>query len=441
MFRYIQRAVLAAVIVLLLIAACTDRGKNLPNQPELSEWAPTNLTNVIVSPFFRFQINNVSEELGMRMYLPQAAYDPPLGEGKRVPVLYLLAPQDGSEDYFFDHGLFTLAREMEARGEIQPMAIVTIASDIIFGGYFYGNSHPAGFYDSIFSQYLIGDAYTYWVSVKDRFFIDDPDKRGIGGTGMGAYGAFRAAIKNPGQFKSITVTDGPLDFDGATGSSGLMELFDDCMNEQGLTATSYRTFDTMPNWYISRMFVGGAFAFSPHDTAIPEYTIFYRDSVPFPGDTIHVGIDSIRIDSIASRTDSTTLITALTVGGKNFDFHLPFDSTAVTAGASAAYMPIWSQWMQNNLDSIHKQVADTTATPPLQGVNIWVGSSPDSRTGLTSRTFYDQTQSWVATLRAAGYDVDTYQYTGYSGFPAANDEFLYDVLREMLIYHSERFGD
>lgn len=441
MFRYIQRAVLAAVIVMLLIAACTDRGKNLPNQPELSEWAPTDLTNLIVAPYFRFQINNVSEELGTRLYLPKVAYDPPLGEGRRVPVLFLLAPQDGSEDYYFDHGLFTLAREMEARGEIQPMAIVTIASDIIFGGYFYGNSNPAGFYDSIFTNYFLGDDYAYWKAIRDFYLIDDPDKRGIGGTGMGAYGAFRTAMKNPGQFKSITVTDGPLDFDGATGTGGLMELFDDAMNEQGRTATTYRDFDTMPNWYISRMFVGGAFAFSPHDTAIPEFTIFYHDTVPFPGDTIHAGIDSIRIDSIESLTDSTTLITALTSGGKNFDFHLPFDSTAAALGAGAVYPPIWSEWMQNNLDSIHKQVADTTATPPLQGVNIWIGSSTDSRTGLTTRTFYDQTQSWITSLRALGYDVDTYQYMGYPGFPAANDEFLYDVMREMLIYHSERFGD
>ncbi|TET97388.1 MAG: hypothetical protein E3J26_00130, partial [Candidatus Zixiibacteriota bacterium] len=169
--------------------------------------------------------------LQIKMYTPEGSISPISGgQPKPVPLLVLLPPQDGRAYYFFDHGLKQLANELIAEGAIKPMAIACVENDPIFGGYFFaGRSAPAGYYDT-----LIGSSLLEYLYNSTGGALNDSLPVGIGGVGMGAYGAFRAALIHKGVFSSISATDGPLDFDGPSGSGGFVELFDDALIEQGL---------------------------------------------------------------------------------------------------------------------------------------------------------------------------------------------------------------
>ena len=72
----------------------------------------------------------------------------------------------------------------------------------------------------------------------------------------------------------------------------------------------------------------------------------------------------------------------------------------------------------------------------LDGVNQWIATSPDAHYG-----FHEMTMSWVSTLQANGYAPEVYQYDGYDDKPAVGNEYVYDLIREMLIFHSQSFGD
>ncbi|MEE9463987.1 MAG: hypothetical protein V3W14_00250, partial [Candidatus Neomarinimicrobiota bacterium] len=429
MNRYFQLVIVSLSLILLLAVGCSDRGTNAPDTPKeqlVEQWGVwpegdhvfTEDPNDPNSPVqLRFQIRNRNGIQEMGVFIPQEA----INEGKRVPLLVLLPPMFEGKSFYLDHGLLELAEEMTASGEIQPMVITALGSDQLFGGYFWGNSHPAGFYDGIIADPhpngLVG-----WLTNTIPFIIDSPAKRGIGGVGMGAYGAFRAILKHPGVYSSISVSDGPLDFDGAGGNSGMINLFDDALAEQGLAPTDFQLLDSARAWPVSSMMIGGALAFSPNDTAV-----FYTISISGAGGGTR---DTVIIDSVHQRSDSTTLDTLVVKGDMgNWDFHLPFDSTL------QPYAPIWSLWMENNLDSIHD--ADTsTLGSPLDGINMWIATTPDARFG-----FYDMTQSWISTLQDRGYTPEVYNYGGYDGKPASENEYTYDLIREMLIFHSENFGD
>lgn len=420
MVKYMKYFSLIMIIAAVIFSGCSDRGTNIPASTQVDPWGLTDKNFVfappdnVESPQLIFQIQNPFGLLQTAIYVPKSAYPPPDGVSQPVPLLILLAPQDGDEFFYFEHGLMELADEMIATGEIEPMTICCISNDHVFGGYFYGNSFPAGFYDEV-----IGSLDDY--RLLDRLYNDlqfpasmqTADKRGIGGIGQGAYGAFRACIKHPGVFSSLSVADGPLDFDGSDGNSGLINLMDDALLEQGLLSGNIKQFDTSSAWPISRMFIGGALAFSPHDTAI-DYTLTFTSygySVTFLGR-----------DTIA---DEATLVDSIIKDDNfNFDFHLPFDNTG------AKYDQIWNLWMQNNLEDMYEAAGGT----PLANLNMWVATSPEASNG-----YHDMTTSWIDYLQTAGYTPDVYTYKGYSGKPALKNEYVYDLLRKMLIFHDNNF--
>ena len=419
------------ILAALLAVSCSDRGTNVPDAPKedvIESWAINPLANHVFtqnpddptgSPQLLFQVKNRDHIQEMTMYVPRAAYPPPTGELKPVPLLILLAPQFGSKYFYFDHGLLQIAQELLAEGKIQPMIICCLSSDQVFGGYFYGNSYPAGYYDDIIAapddQGLVA-----FLNGQYSNLINSASKRGIGGIGLGAYGAYRAILKHPGMFSSISVADGPLDFDGADGSSGLMSLFDVALQEQGLTPATFPTnFDSSTAWPVSSMFIGGGLAFSPHDTLLTY-------------DLRIIGIGSQTKDTtdILSRwtlEDSASLISNIIKEDQgSWEFHVPFD------GSGNVNSDIWALWMRNNLDSL---LAGAGAGV-LNGVNQWIGTSPNARFG-----FHEMTMSWVSTLEGDGYTPEVYQYNGYEGNPAQGSEYVYDLIREMLIFHSQNFGD
>ena len=430
MNKFVQIVIVLLSLMLLLGAGCTDRGTNTPVTPKeklVESWGVWPEGDHVFTehpdyPYpqslrqLRFQIRNRNGIQDIGVYIPPEAME----EGRPVPLLVLLPPMYESKSFYLDHGLLELVEEMTANGEIQPMVIAALGTDQLFGGYFFGNSFPAGFYDEIISH-PDTTALVSWLVNSIPWIIDSPDKRGIGGVGMGAYGAFRAVLKNPDMFSSISVADGPLDFDGADGSSGLMNLFDDALAEQGLDESTFKSFDSSRAWPISSMFISGALAFSPNDTLL-DYDI--RTLAGGTADTVEIDTSYRRSDNGG---DTTTLIRGVVKQDMgDWDFYLPFD------GTGSAYGWVWDLWLENDLERIH----DDAGASPLAGINMWIGTSPDAHYG-----FHDMTESWISTLEDNGYTPEVYNYGGYDGKPATSNEYVYDMLRKMLIFHSENFGD
>ncbi len=432
----LHHKLLTAFLGLLLLASfgCSNRGLNSNDRPTIQSGSILKVEGAhVFSTELTMQIGNRFQQMKIVAYVPQGF------PGKLLPVLILLPPQDGNEYYYFNHGLQEIADELISEGAIQPMAIVCPANDRVFGGYFWGahrndarlddstysinGAVAAGNYDSLLSYGLIN-------YIDSNFIVSvypDPTirklKRGIGGIGMGAYGAFRAAIRNPGEFGSVSAIDGPLDFDGPNGNTGFVSLFDNALSEQGILGDpDWKTkFDSSGAWHLSRLFISGALAFSPHDTALTYVKRFNNNTqaltpIILPGTRLQLA-------------DSTTLITGIVKGDQNdFDFNLPFD------GTGAVYTPIWDKWKANNLENML-----TPAGNQLAGVNMWIATSPQSTFG----NYHEQTQSFYHTLTSAPYlyPVEEYTYTGYPGKPAVKDQYLYDLLKKMLIFHSESFGN
>lgn len=459
-------------VAIIIVGGCSNRGERTPTGSAAgSNWAgwpdvdwafrtsfgsafTTPGGSTATPPQLLFQLRNPDAILKVDMFIPLEAWPVPTGGGLRVPFLVLLVPENEDQYFYRNRGLHELASQMIADGDIQPMIIVTIGNDPTFGGYFYGNSFGGGGYDAI-----IADTIPYWDSDALNFngafaargllsymenqlgplILNTPDKRGIGGVGQGSYGAFRAILKHPDVYSSISVSDGPLSF-----ADGLPLLFDGVIAEQrirwdakevskSVVDPSYvilpfdgnftmNVFDTSITMPLSRMFVGGAMAFSPNHTDI-FYTLYDVDP------TRQLRPDSVVIDSATLWTDSantdtsSTLVDSLIkrIGGI-WDFHMPFDASGTRNDV------IWSRWMDNDLATL--LAADATA---LDDVNIWIGTSRQAKWN-----YFEMTEAWISTL---GSNVDeVYEYQGYSGNPATDNQYVYDLLGRMLKFHSDNFG-
>ncbi len=400
---------IALAVVISIHTGCSDRGSNAVSS-DFPHGAWLQKDHVFFDELL-FQIGNRFQQMFIRAYTPPSSFPPPEGNLEKVPLLILLPPQDGDQFYYFQHGLARVADEMIADGEIQPMEIAVINNARSFGGFFYAGDGPAsGNYDTLIGGTLIDFLYQ-----NIPWALRGRENLAIGGVGMGAYGAFRAAMLHPGTFSAVSAVSGPLDFDGSNGSGGFIPYFPTALAEQGLDASTFKQFDSSGAWHLSRLFIGGAIAFSPHDTAID-------DSIRILGSTI--------LRFVTNRyqiTDTNTLISdVVTEDNFNFDFHLPFD------GTGQVYTPIWNLWLKNNLENI---LADQ-GPAALNGTDMYIVSTPEANYG-----YYEQTQSWIATLTNSpyNYNVETKEYTGYSGNPATNDQYMYDLLRGILKFHDRKF--
>jgi len=440
MRKIILLLTVAIALTLLVVISCTDRGAN--NHDTIP---PTSGGALIYS----HQYNELYTQIGKQQLFHNAIYIPD-GDVQQtpLPLVILLPPQGGDEMYYYNHGLKQLADKLIADGTIIPMAIACIKSDRIFGGYFWsGHSGTgSGDYDLIMGTQLLEN---YIEKSLGLILADDPSKCGIGGIGTGAYGAFRAALMNDHKFSSVTVSDGPLDFDGAddaNGNGGWVPMFDSVLIEQGLMGYTHDPGE--PSWtdlfdssfvnQLSRIIIGGSIAFSSHDTLCIAREFYTNLGLGAPFDFIPL-IDTTDHDTTANGTDpdtvftqlrwqledSTTLCTKIIKSDNwDFDFHLPFDSTG------QLYAPIWDLWMRNNLESI---LADTGNTR-LDNVDIWIGTSSEQ-----ALSYREQTTSWIAHLQSQGFDPEVFEYSGYEGHPATADQYIYELMEQMLIFHSRNF--
>ena len=184
-------------------------------------------------------------------------------------------------------------------------------------------------------------------------------------------------------------------------------------------------FDTSFAHPLSWLFIGGALAFSPHDTLIDHTGIYdtgdgtnFNYSISIP-DSQRYQID-----------DSMTLITEIIPQEQfDFDFHMPFDSNGNT------YSLIWNMWLDDNLENLLTNNANS-----LDSIQMYVVSTPE----FAYANYRPQTQSWISTLQGSPYNytapqLQVVEYNGYPGNPATNDQYLYDLMRDILIFHSKAF--
>lgn len=455
--------VLTALVIAALTLGCTDRGDNY----NLS--GPTwedNLVEGGQSPmehsFFQellMQTRNKFQMMRMVAYLPDIpqANEPGGGDIEPLPLLILLAPQDGTKYYYFNHGLEEVADELITKGIIDPMMIVSVENDPVFGGYFYAGGGSAEYYwegtdeDGQFrsgtvngspgsGNYddILGRNIVNLISTKQQGrVVNDSTQWGIGGFGMGAYGAFRAAMMHPNTFHSVSGVDGPMDFDGPDGNSGMINLVDQVFMEQNIpygVDSAYKRFDTAGAWHASRLFVGGSIAFSPLDTLVYTTVLVAGPQGGGTGPNRQiVRVDStFGVDLASAPTAITDLVKLSQEGNKDFDFLLPFDANGTMVN------DVWNdKWLPNNLESLFSD--EPGAQSALTNADIWIGSSTQARFG-----YHDQTQSWYNTIAAVhpNNSADTlvwYDYDGYAGYGASHDQYVYDLLREMLIFHDRSF--
>jgi hypothetical protein len=425
----LKRYVILGIVAAALLAAwgCTDRGTNIPTT-SFSRWELDPRADHVFDTLLALQIRNLSQLLLSSAYIPKEAL--PQNGGYPVPTLVLLAPEEQDKYFYFNHGLLDILQEMTQSGEIQPMVVLCVGNDPVFGGYWYGNSAPAGYYDGIIAA--PGDSgLPKWLANFIPTTINDKSKRGIGGVGTGAYGAFRAILKHPGVYSSISVTDGPLDFDGPDGNSGLVPLFKVAMDDQYALRRPGRLnvkFDSLTPSPISRILLGGAFAFSPEDTSV-RFTYTPNGTQT---DVIITITDSLQT------ADTAALVLNLVASGKVYHMFnpiMPFyiDSAHAEHLPGDIYAPAWARWMHNNLDSLYDAAGET----PLAGVNMFFATSTQS-----PHNYYPMTQSWITSLKDKGLtsQITELKYSGAAGIPSGNDQFLYDLLKKMVKFHSDNFG-
>jgi len=156
----------------------------------------------------QLRYSHASQVLGCDMTF--SIYLPPQAEQGKVPALYWLSgltctdenfvTKAGAQRYAAEHGMAVIAPDTSPRGEGVP--------DDPEGAYDFGLG--AGFYvnatQAPWSQHY--RMYDYITSELPALiaadFPVDASRTGISGHSMGGHGALTIALKNPGQFKSVS---------------------------------------------------------------------------------------------------------------------------------------------------------------------------------------------------------------------------------------------
>jgi S-formylglutathione hydrolase FrmB len=406
--------ILSAVVVGF---GCSDRGTNV-SEPGYDYRDPFHATYYKADHMF-------PEELMLSMFasvrgrplIVTRIYVPPGYEhqtsGQVYPVLYLLAPFQGNELYYFDRGLAAVADKMIAEGEIEPMMIVCLDGSHGYGATFYGDNWAGGRYTriigSIQTLYNAGSIIDY---IDDIFASDTlPGGRAISGFGIGGYGAMRVAAEYSHNYGAVSAVSAPLDFDDAGG--GFVALFEQIIDDLDTTGSGtlsladYKALDSTAGDALT-MIMGASCSFSPY----PEY-----DSL--------IGYDLNQNNGIAGDTtyfsDTTTLIS-----DGEIQFLLPFDSSG------AVHDTVWSLWMNNNVDSMILNKYPTAFDSLAVGLFI----AEDEGYGFSAQT---RSFSNFLSSRYPSRDFTPMVFGGQGNTVVTIDKYVYDILPAVLKFHSDNF--
>ncbi len=385
-------------------------------------------------------------DVGLFRHLSYRTYVPPeykgITEGAPYPVLYLLSPYGDTDMFYISRNLREVADGMIASGEINPMIIVCVNGFNGYGGSFYGNSFAGGKYvDAIASIQdepttgsLIDFIDAAYNTISDgRFPGKARANRAISGVGVGGYGAMRMAISHSENFGSVSAVSSPLDFDGATGNGGFVELFQQILqNANPTTREEFKELDTSYSFPLQTMVFAAAASFSPHDTDYINPEFYPYDWNDPTGPQLWNSDDTLRITDTLTYFEPFGPISPM-------KYHLPFYYNTSAAGVNAnfTYQPIWSLWLENNIESI---LADYSGA--LDTTNVLLMTTADAK-----YNFYRQTLDFASHLKTVAtpdtangftHNLDNI-YSGYEGYEATGERFFYDILRDLLKYHSDKF--
>jgi S-formylglutathione hydrolase FrmB len=423
-----------------LISGCTDKAKDNPTRPSVSQQGLAFLNSLsFYSLFFSTEMN---PGYMTATALVPPGYDWQGGGGRPYPVLYMLSPFRGDDRYYFEHGLADVANRLWQEGKIQPMIIVSIDGRSPLGGSFFVNSAAQGRYfsalveneDFLITHYFNPDAFPAaqfditqllkshgMVNRFDDWYLTIPDRqaRAICGVGMGGYGAFATVLKT-GMFGSVSAVNAPLDFDGVDGNGGFKTLI------QEVFPGSFTGFDTSTTNAAMSMVVSAGAAFSPFYTDFTIDTVrddqFGAQTFTFtPTDSLGYTYDSSGVTVM----DRSTLLPQHMI-------QLPIDSTGSMNSAAAQY--IWNQWMKQDIASLYN--ADSAG----QAANF--RDMPKLLIESENADFHytDQMNGFIAFLNQIGdTNHEVIDFKGNQLLTGTADHFLYDLLEDILIFHSEHF--
>jgi len=430
--------ILVCILGVLLLAGCTDKTKHNPTRFDAQD------KGTVWIDAWRFYSIFFSTA-GNPGYMNSLAYLPPgynwqSGSGRPYPVLYLLSPFRGDDRYYFEHGLAEVADRLLAEGKIQPMIVVSIDGRSLLGGSFYANSPIQGDFfsalvedkDFLVNLYINrfevpafrGERRLESPALVNRYddlyrTIADPEARAISGVGMGGYGAFAAALQT-NLFGSVSAIDAPLDFDGIDGNTGFLSLFRNTFTpgawtridttETGRVDTTFIVDTSQSNQAMS-LIVSAAAAFSPHYLATRTDSVYWNQ--------LQLETWAYTVTDSVVGSPSTYL--------RRHKAHVPFDSTG------AIVQPIWDKWLEKSIPSLYSN--DTL------GYAAAFDTMPKLLISSDYPEFYynEQMAGCIDFLTENGITFDTMSFSGNGALTGTADHFLYDLLEDILIFHSKHF--
>jgi S-formylglutathione hydrolase FrmB len=450
--RKVVKLIFLVLLFLLIISGCSQRKNPLRmgiDNGGIFEFTfeSSSLTNALNDPTGRTLL----------VYLPPG-YQEGIANKYKYPVLFLLHgfKENGwSNEHFYN--VKTVADQMISSGEIQPMMIVMPDGAGIFGGSFFNNSVLAdstnfgGKYEDYITQDLMDKIlYNYgqwirgiiyievekessYVSVETTIINDttclvptrpcpsdsidtvithvyiDIDtivvtwkdtsikildsvlfqqNLGISGHGNGGYGALRIATDYPLAFGSASAMSAPLSFDS------LINLIPAFLEANGVddSGQGYHQIDLNNLDRLGCLFFAMAVAFSPHNPSDTDLSTFFQ----------------------------------LTPSGLGVD--LPFDSLGNTVDS------VWNKWLINDMKTIITNLPSSDTLVKKLKFYIDCGEQDEFGFDVQANTFYN---ALLKKVPASNVTFET--YSGYPGYPALNNSFIYDRLRKVLKFHSDCF--
>jgi len=349
------------------------------------------------------------------VYLPPV-YDlikhPPHLNQEGFSVLYLLHDFGGDHETFSSvYKVVQIADQLIDEGQIQPMIIVmpdassiSLASDPLKkekAGTFYTNSALLGQYEDYIVQELMAvvdsNFHTFGERIEGRF-IPDGRYRAICGLGMGGYGALKIAMDYDTLFASVSAMSPFTSFESFLSRDIIDKVFEENgIDPDDLSYSSYKSLSPWsdsqhPDKSYSHLVFAMAAAFSYHDPADPDNSNFF------------------------SLTE---------IAGKKHGVDLPFDSSRTIPPGSA----IWYKWL------IHDLKTKLTNDPSGFGdMSIYFDCGDQNQLNLL-----DGAEAFDQLLSLYGKEHTYIEYSGYPGYPAEHNNFIYDRLVEILKFHSRNF--
>jgi len=454
--RRVKQLIFLVLLSLLIISGCSQR-KN-PLQMNIGNgglfentFEFSSLENVLNDPVGRTLL----------VYLPPD-YQEGIANKYKYPILFLLHGfKENGWSYQHFYNVKTIADQMTSTGEIQPMIIIMPDGAGIFGGSFFNNSVLAdssnfgGRYEDYVTKELM-DRFLYnygkrirgvTYKVSDFTYIDTtitkttdtvctsdttkqppcppPDTTtriitfvytridtitlidhdttvfvsdsilfqknlGISGHANGGYGALRIATDYPLTFGSVSAMSAPLSSD----SIFLRPLIEAFFDSNGVdeSGNGYHQIDLDNLDRLSSFFFAMAVAFSPHNPSDPDLSTFFQ----------------------------------LTPSGLGVD--LPFNSLGHLDSL------VWQKWLNNDMKT---RITNLPSSDTLvKKLKFYIDCGEQDEFGFNEQAdvFYN-----VLLGKVPASNVTFETYSGYPGYPALNNSFIYDRLRKVLKFHSDCF--